>query len=417
MRVSAWASGTIPLVSREQPLEVPEEAADSPIKLNIVHAVPSLNRGGGERLMIELANRQVRDGHKVTVVAGFWPPPERAHTGLDPDVKLIVIAPREASRLERYCALLPWFLRNRRWLAVQDLLHCHMTLGAALGTLLQLYASATGRRRPAVVETYHAIGMPISKLMRALHTRMLQRRHAVALMVDHPLRQKIAARQPNMPVWIIPAGVEAPRRSAEGSLQQLQVRDQFAIPDEVHLVGTIGRFVPERQPWIYVPVFARIAEAMGANVHFLMGGDGPELERVRREIILSGLEERVHLPGLISDLPSAFSAMDLFVTLNVGPVCGVAGLEAAAAGLPLIAYQVLHGYADGEKDVLWSSRSLDEVAEKAIELLRSADARDAMAKRQYDHVISRHSPGAMADHYYQLYREAMGSGRERSRGR
>lgn len=374
--------------------------------LRIVHAVSSLTRGGGERLMIDLANDQARDGHSVSIVASAAVPVVRMHQGLNPAIPVTIISKAESSRLRRYADLAGWFWKNRKLLLDADIIHCHMTSGAVLGAMAAANRRWAGANRPAVVETYHAVGMPMPRPMRALHKWMLVRRDAVALMVDHPFREELQSIRPSLLVRVIPAAVASFPKADRVS--RLKSRRRYGIPDSsTFVVGTVGRFVRERQPWIYVPIFARIAEAMGPEVTFLMGGDGPELERVRREVADASLQARVIFPGLVTDLQGAFAAMDVFVTLNVGPVPGVAGLQAIAAGLPSVAYQIAEKYGGGEHDALWSSRDVGATALKVIELLRSPDVRHLTGEQQQAHVRINHSYRAMTRGYDDLYQQAV----------
>lgn len=376
--------------------------------MKIVHVVPSFARGGGERLMIELANREAAAGHEVSVVSGFRLPEERSHQGLSEAVDLRFITQRPSGGVPVYAALLPWIWRNRRWLGAQDVVHCHLSYGAMFGTLLKPVMALTRRRGPAIVETYHAVSMPIPKWQRWLHARMAARRHGLSFMVADPYWERFRARRPRITSRVIPVGVSQPDVDAVGAEARAAYRASVGIPPEARMVvGTIGRISPDRQSHRYIPIFAAIARTLGPDVHFLMGGDGPDMERVREAAAAHGLGDRVHLPGLIRDLAPPMAVMDLYVTSNVGSVPGVAGLQAVAAGLPVVALQLAEGYMPGAQDWLWSSADEADVAAKAAELLRSPEQAKAMAAQQKAHVEAHHSPRAMAAAYEALYREAV----------
>ena len=357
--------------------------------------------------MIELANREAAAGHEVSVVSGFRLPEERSHQGLSEAVDLRFITQRPGGGAPVYAALLPWIRRNRRWLGEQDVIHCHLTFGAMFGTVLKSVLALSRRRGPAIVETYHAVSMPIPKWQRWLHARMAARRHGLSFMVADPYWEKFRARRPRIISRVIPVGVTEPDLGAVGAEERAAYRAHVGIPHEARLVvGTIGRISPDRQSHRYISIFADIARALGPDVHFLMGGDGPDMARVRDEIAKQGLEGRVHLPGLVRDLAPPMAVMDLYITSNVGSVPGVAGLQAVAAGLPVVALQLADGYVPGEQDWLWSSASEREVAARVVELLRSQEQARATAADQKAHVEAHHSPRAMAAAYEALYREA-----------
>lgn len=357
--------------------------------------------------MIELANREMAAGHEVSVVSGFRLPEERSHQGLSDAIDLRFITERPSGGVPVYAALLPWIWRNRRWLGDQDVVHCHLTYGAMFGTLLKPVLALSRRRGPAIVETYHAVSMPIPKWQRWIHARMAARRHALSFMVADPYWERFRARRPRITSRVIPVGVPEPDIGAISAEGRADYRQKVGIRPEARLVvGTIGRISPDRQSHRYISIFAEIARALGPDVHFLMGGDGPDMARVRDDIARQGLEGRVHLPGLIRDLAPAMAVMDLYITSNVGSVPGVAGLQAVAAGLPVVALQLADGYAPGAQDWLWSSANEADVAARVVDLLRSPEHARAIAGGQKAYVEAHHSPRAMAAAYEALYREA-----------
>ena len=95
----------------------------------------------------------------------------------------------------------------------------------------------------------------------------------------------------------------------------------------------------DRQPWMYLPVFGEIAREFGTDVHFLIAGGGGELDRMRALSVDQRLVEQVPFPGEVNEPMKALSAMDLYISINVGPITGLAGMEAASFGLPVIAMQ------------------------------------------------------------------------------
>jgi glycosyltransferase involved in cell wall biosynthesis len=132
----------------------------------------------------------------------------------------------------------------------------------------------------------------------------------------------------------------------------------------------------------------------------------PKVEQLVRQL---GLEDRVHFTGEALDPSLPMALIDLYLTINVGPITGIAALEAAAAGLPVIAIQLIDGYEAGPDDWIWSSGDLSAVAARAIELLGDEPGRRALARRQKAHVEAHHSVEVMARAYDRLYERALAS--------
>ena len=379
--------------------------------MKIVHVLPSLARGGGERLAIELANRQVDAGHEVSFVIGGSLPAERIHGGLDPRVRVHEVSTK--SGRSRYGAMLPWVWRNREWLRSQDVLHSHLTYGALFATAFMRFSPS---KRPAIVETYHAVGMPIPRAARWLHARMASQWDGLSLMVEDPYWRGFIERNPKVVAEVIPVGVDSPRGGELSLAEREQYRSALGIPAGALVVSSIGRLVAERRPRAYLPVFAELSRLIDRDVHFLLGGDGPEREAMEADAQALGICKKLHFAGLVREIERPLAISDLYMTANVGPVPGVAGLQAIAAGLPTIAIQLRDDYSTPPTDWIWSSRDPTEIARRAAELLRDPAAAKTLATAQGQHLEAHHSAAAMAAAYERFYQAAIeaknGSGRK-----
>jgi glycosyltransferase involved in cell wall biosynthesis len=205
---------------------------------------------------------------------------------------------------------------------------------------------------------------------------------------------------------MIPNGVRADI-ARPSTAEATAYRAGIGIPLDATVVGTVGRLVPARRPDLLLEPIANVARMTDGNVHFLLAGEGSERAVVEQEIRRLGLQDRVHTPGLVLDPAVAFAAIDIYVTLNVGPVTGVAALEAATFGLPIVALQLREDYGPGETDWIWSSTSRERLSERIVSLIRNpAEARE-LAKRQRRHVLDHCSFDAMADAYQDFYNSAL----------
>lgn len=102
--------------------------------MNIVHVVPKLIKGGGERVAAILANEAVKYGHAVTMLAASPADAAQLQDSLHHEVKVKFVSGAQGSRVSRYVSLPRWLLRERAWLSQQDVVHCHLTYGSVFGT-------------------------------------------------------------------------------------------------------------------------------------------------------------------------------------------------------------------------------------------------------------------------------------------
>jgi glycosyltransferase involved in cell wall biosynthesis len=373
--------------------------------MKITHLNPALTKGGAEKVLVDLANLAVRRGHDVSIVSAMAVDPALLQEQVDPRVKLHFVCPRGSSKYAAYGSMLPWLARNWRWLQHQDVVHCHMTYGALLGTALRARRIVARTSSPRIVETFHGVGMPIRPWQRTLAAWQAAGRDGYALMARDDYWNDFADQHPQLPLAVIPNGIATDMPAVSDGERSTYRRDA-GIPNGAPVIGTVGRLRAERNPFATVAAFAEAARLLGPDVHFLIAGDGPMADAVQAEGDRLGLQGRLHLPGLAVKPWVAASVIDVYISMNVGPITGIAGLEAAAAAVPVIAVQAIADYAAGNADWIWSDPDPLRVGAEAARLMQNPAERQAMARRQAAHVQTHHSADAMLDAYLSLYAKA-----------
>ncbi len=375
--------------------------------LRIVHVLPALTKGGAERVAVDLANASSRTGHQVTVVTAWKVDEQILRVRLDPEVCVIYMTEKLTDKFQRYCAGLGWVMRNRAWLLRQDVLHLHLTHAAVFGTILYVLRALRRGTGPAIVETYHAVGMKIPNRMRAFHAWNCRRRDALAVMALDPFWREFIARNPTPIARLIPNGVDA----QVGAAPENDVRaclDRIGVPRTARrIIGTVGQFRADRQPRTLARILIDVLKQTPDDVHALMCGSGPELEAVRQIVAEAGLSDRFTLPGIINEPRLAMSAMAIYLTINVGPITGIAALEAAFCSLPIIALQLDPSSEPAAGDWIWSTAEPAALSRRTVALLADPDERIRIGTRQHAHAIAEYSADSMYRKYIDLYRQVL----------
>ncbi len=376
--------------------------------MRILHVIPALTKGGAEKVLVDLANEAHRRGHEVSVVTGFPADPGLNRDRLNPTIAFETIAAGNKGKLAAYAQLPLWLWRHRERIAQFDVIHCHLTYAALLGTLAQIQRKLRGQPGPAVVETFHGVGMPIRARQRWLAATLARGRDGFALMAQDPFWTAFLAEHPRLPSAVIANGmaVDPPADSAAA----LAWRAENGVPQGVEVVGTVGRLRAERNPMATLAAFATVAQSR-PQTHFVIAGDGPMTQTVRNAAAAMGLAERLHLPGLVADPRVVLANIDVYVTMNVGENTGIAGLEAAAAGLPFVALQARTDYQPRATDWIWSSADAAAVGAEVIRLLNDNTARQTLAARQHAHVTANFGIAQAQDRYEALYTRAIAHAR------
>jgi glycosyltransferase involved in cell wall biosynthesis len=205
------------------------------------------------------------------------------------------------------------------------------------GTLIaRIVGRLTGAR---VIIHLHDLFYP-GVLMRGLHW-LFSNASDTGLCVAAAARQAAINGYFITPVRVVVAhsGIElAPFQNVDDRARA-RIRHELSIPAEAPVLGLIGRFFPVKGHRGMVQVMARIVEKR-ADAVLIFAGDGPE--RAACEALCAQLDLRanVRFAGQRADVPELLSALDIVVVPSILEGLGLAGIEALAAGRPIVSYDV-----------------------------------------------------------------------------
>jgi glycosyltransferase involved in cell wall biosynthesis len=371
--------------------------------MKIVHVLSALTKGGGERVVVELANKAAEKGDDITILAAWPVNPEFLQNSINTNVKVRFVGKTKKSA---YFKIIIWIIRNRSWLSSCDVLHCHLTFGAVFGSITKLILKKIFlKRKPIIVETYHAVGMPIPKFNRWVHSRMALMRDGLVLMAKDPYWNSFIERHPGLTYNLIPNGI-AMLTTYKTEERRQEFKKKMGISHNCKfLIGTVGMLRPDRKPDLYIPICKDIYTALGNDAHFVLGGDGVELENIKSLISEYKLSDTVHMPGLIKVAADTISNLDVYVSVSVGKTTGISMIEAAMCKVPVVGIQLIKDYTATAGDWVWSHNNLAKVADRIIFLLQNEEERKKLANKQYEYVANNFTSDAMYKSYDAFYKK------------
>jgi len=142
-----------------------------------------------------------------------------------------------------------------------------------------------------------------------------------------------------VPSTVVPLGINALPLSSQEAGRAF--RASIGVAADAPIILTVGRLIARKGvAWFVEGVLPRLR----GDAVYVVVGDGPEGDRIARAAASQGVSGRVHQVGRVDErtLAAAYTAADIFVMPNV-PVpgdiegFGLVALEAAAAGLPVVA--------------------------------------------------------------------------------
>ena len=181
------------------------------------------------------------------------------------------------------------------------------------------------------------------------------------------------------------------------------------LPADGPVVGIVGRLSPVKDHATFLRAAVRISVA-SPDTTFVVAGDGPDRAALQLEA-RALLGDRIRFLGWVNDIPTLYAACDVVALTSRTEGTPVALIEAAAAGIPVVATDV-GGVAevvrDGSTGCTVPAGDDVAVAAAILSLLQDpARARD-MGEAGAAHVRSRFSRERMADDLGALYTELLG---------
>ncbi len=147
--------------------------------------------------------------------------------------------------------------------------------------------------------------------------------------------QMMRERGVQTPIHVVPTGIYV-KHFAHGAGRVL--RKKLHIPSYAFVVGYVGRLAPEKNLEFLARAVAAFMKKY-PRVHFLVGGQGPSEEMIRNIFIQEGLEDCLHMAGVLKGkkLADAYHAMDVFVFSSQSETQGIVLDEAMASSVPVVA--------------------------------------------------------------------------------
>ena len=156
------------------------------------------------------------------------------------------------------------------------------------------------------------------------------------------------------------------------------VRRELNITDEI-LIGHVGRFMEQKNHGFLIDIFNEIHKKNPKTV-LVMVGEGQLREENENKVAQLGLRDCVRFLGLRNDVNRLYQAFDLFLFPSLWEGLPLTGVEAQAAGLPVLMSDVItpEVYIVPHLHTKSLSNSAEEWADEALSLIQSYKRRDCI---------------------------------------
>lgn len=384
-------------------------APDATRPLRITYVIGSLEVGGTETQLVQLASRLPRERFDVEV----WCLGRAGALGdslaaggvrvreLDLRSRRVAHAPRNLARMVRLWRA----MRGRRPDVVHGLLYWAYVTGALTGRAAGVPVVVASRRSLGRFKEGHRAMLLLEGVANRATDLVVANSEAVR--ADAIRQERLDPER----VLVIPNGVDVERFAAQAA----PVRAELGVPADAPLVGVVANLIHYKGHLAFLDAWRRIRERR-PDAHALLVGEGPMRAAIERRADELGVAGSVHLLGRRSDVPGLLAAMDVVAHPSEEEGSPNAVLEAMAAGRAVVATAVggtPEAVLDGRTGLLVPPGDPEAMARAVTALLDDPARAGEMGAAARERVRSEFAVDVMVERYRSLYETALARSRDR----
>lgn len=300
--------------------------------MRILHVITTMDRGGAENHVVDLAVAQADRGADVAIAYlkgdGYWA--KRLSTAG------IRVAPLG---LKRYGAIAPFIALRRLFRDyAPDLIHAHLP-PAELYTRAALLPPGSG---PPLLITKHNDEPFYPGPGHDIVCRWVMQRACRAIAISNAVkrysREHVGLADNKMRT--VYYGIDCrPFETVEASARQA-LHAEWGIKNGEIVIGTVARLVPQKALHALLTAFSRYKSISQRQARLVIVGRGPLMAELKDQAGRLALSDSIVWTGFREDIPAIMQAFDVFSLTSAYEGFGLVLLEAMAASRPVVATAV-----------------------------------------------------------------------------
>lgn len=348
--------------------------------MNILHITLGLGRGGIERLICDLSQVQIHQGHHVRVLT------VRGGGDLDQELRQAgAIVDCYGIRKEHWRRqILPWCLWLRGYLrrCKIDAVIEHVGLH---GYVSWACASVAVPYMVVVIHNTYQRGF-FRRLQHRFYNRIFLNRYSHLIAVSESVRKHDVNNfgVPSDRIKVIHNGIVIDRFKLP--VPTLKEKSQLlgaTLEEDEIIVGTVGMLRPQKNHELMLRAWAKLVSKCSVPLKLIIVGGGYERENLEKQRDSLGLTDSVFFLGTRTDVPSLLKCFDILLMSSKYEGHPVGTLEAMASGLPVVATRVAglrDVIQDGINGFLVEPENPEALVEGLEKLIFNVDLRGSMGR-------------------------------------
>ena len=357
---------------------------------HILHVIQSLEFGGAEKVVVQLANKFC-DEYKVTVCV--TKKMGELAKELSPDVKIVAMNMGEGNN--------PALISKLKELIVEqevDIVHCH-----DWGVYVESALSVKKAGRAKVILTAHgpytqyAPGLisKLKKMIRHIVERYLSKFTYKIVAVSDSIKSYIKKE-----IGIGDDKVSVIHNGVQGYNYEFTTHS-----DKCRKLITVGRVAKIKNHRLMIDAISTVIKSI-KDVRLTIVGDGPEFENIKKYTNEIGLSDVVTFTGFRTDIEELLKLHDAFLLSSHYEGISIAGLEAMSLGLPIVSTNVggvSEMVQDGVNGLLAENNSVTDYAQCLAKLCSDDDLFEELSRSSRAVFCDKFQEDAMLNDYRSLY--------------
>lgn len=344
--------------------------------LSILFIISKMGKGGAQHIVLDLANAMAANGAKVDLLIFYRTAQDRSILAeLDSRVGLLNISPftlasdhENSSKKILTIFLLPlfavwWTISGR--MAQYDIVHSNLLLASFFSWICLVFQPLSRKPAPKYIETFHSDLVSLLPWERNMFFVFWKK---IDGLIVELRRKDLILLQKKMPeiffIEYIPFGV-LPLNAPD----QSEVDEYKNTYGNIPVILSVMRLQQKQKKVLdLLIVIDRFRKIYNKPFIYVLAGDGPDRQRAESLVRSLDLRNHVKFTGYMDDIKLPCSIARAFLIAGIEDLVGIAGLQAASMGVPVVSLQMDSEWS-GSDSIFFNSTSLDVLAAELKKLM------------------------------------------------
>jgi len=315
--------------------------------LSILFIISKMGKGGAQHIVLDLANAMAAGGAKVDLLIFYRTAQDQSILAeLDSRVGLLNIFPialasdheNSPKKIVAFL-LLPflafWWTVSGR-MAKYHIVHSNLMLASFFAWICSIFQFLSRKPAPKYIETFHSDLVSLLPWERKLFPLFWMMSDGLIVELRRRDFEILRNEMPGHHISYIPFGI-----------LPLDLPDQKELTEYKKLYGntpillSIMRLQQHQKKVLdLLMVIDQFRKIHGGQFLYLLVGDGPDRQRAQEFVRSAGLDEYVKFTGYVDDIRLLCATARAFLIAGIEDLVGIAGLQAASLGVPIVSLQL-----------------------------------------------------------------------------